>query len=265
MYSPKAGAPRPLILFLHGGGESGSDNFMQMVGTVGAIRLAELYPEMYVMAPQAPAGKLPIGLPSAQTFAGSVQDPDSGWNRSYLAGVCDLIRKMIAEGQVDASRVYVTGMSMGGGGTLRALSVGSGLFAAAVPICPTMTPETFNILKSLVDTKIWVAAAYVDHTIYRHKYIVDGILAIKDAGNPDAHLTIFSPEELADTAWAWTPRCPWFSGSRRTTAAGAWSTAAKRAFWTGWSPSTSKTHTPGAAASGVFFRLAADTTKKAPF
>ena len=58
---------------------------------------------------------------------------------------------------------------MGGGGTLRALSVGSGLFAAAVPICPTMTPETFNILKSLVDTKIWVAAAYVDHTIYRHK------------------------------------------------------------------------------------------------
>ena len=197
LYSPKAGGPRPLILFLHGGGESGSDNFMQMVGTVGAIRLAELYPEMYVMAPQAPAGKLPIGLPSAQTFAGSVQDPDSGWNRSYLAGVCDLIRKMIAEGQVDASRVYVTGMSMGGGGTLRALSVGSGLFAAAVPICPTMTPETFNILKSLVDTKIWVAAAYVDHTIYRHKYIVDGILAIKDAGNPDAHLTIFSPEELA--------------------------------------------------------------------
>ena len=78
LYSPKAGGPRPLILFLHGGGESGSDNFMQMVGTVGAIRLAELYPEMYVMAPQAPAGKLPIGLPSAQTFAGSVQDPDSG-------------------------------------------------------------------------------------------------------------------------------------------------------------------------------------------
>ena len=205
---PKAGGPRPLILFLHGGGESGSDNFMQMVGTVGAIRLAELYPEMYVMAPQAPAGKLPIGLPSAQTFAGSVQDPDSGWNRSYLAGVCDLIRKMIAEGQVDASRVYVTGMSMGGGGTLRALSVGSGLFAAAVPICPTMTPETFNILKSLVDTKIWVAAAYVDHTIYRHKYIVDGILAIKDAGNPDAHLTIFSPEELAEYGMGVDPQMP---------------------------------------------------------
>lgn len=197
LYTPKASGPRPLILFLHGGGESGSDNFMQMVGTVGAIRLASLYPEMYVMAPQAPAGKLPITLPSVQSFAAQTQDPYTGWNRRYLGSVCDIIRQLIATGKVDPARVYVTGMSMGGGGTLRALSVGSGLFAAAVPICPTMTPETFHILCSLVDTNLWVAAAYVDHTIYRHKYIVDGIMAVKDAGNPNAHLTIFSPEELA--------------------------------------------------------------------
>ena len=38
--------------------------------------------------------------------------------------------------------------------------------------------------------------SYVDHTIYRHKYIVDGILALRDAGNQDAHLTLYSPEEL---------------------------------------------------------------------
>ena len=44
--------------------------------------------------------------------------------------------------------------------------------------------------------KIWVSAAYVDHTIYRHKYIVDGILALRDAGNNNARLTIYSPEEL---------------------------------------------------------------------
>ena len=197
LYRPREAGARPLILFLHGGGESGSDNLMQMVGTVGAIRLAELYPDMYVMAPQAPVGKIPIGLPSGQTFAGSVQDPDTGWNRSYLAAVCDRIRELIAAGQVDAKRIYVTGMSMGGGGTLRMLSVGSGLFAAAAPICPTMTPETYHILSSLTDMKIWVSAAYVDHTIYRHKYIVDGILALRDAGNQDARLTIFSPEELA--------------------------------------------------------------------
>lgn len=196
LYSPKASGPRPLMLFLHGGGEGGSDNLAQMVGTVGAIRLSELYPDMYVMAPQAPAGK-PPSSPSAQTFGGSMLQTDSGWHREYLAGVCDIIRELIASGKVDENRVLVTGMSMGGGGTLRALSVGAGLFAAAVPICPTMTPETFNILRGLTDTKIWIAAAYVDHTVYRHKYIVDGILALRDAGNQDAHLTIFSPEEMA--------------------------------------------------------------------
>lgn len=85
---------------------------------------------------------------------------------------------------------------MGGGGTLRALSVGSGLFAAAAPICPTMTPETYGILCGLVDTKLWISTAYVDHTIYRHKYIVDGILKLRDMGNKHAKLTLYSPEEL---------------------------------------------------------------------
>ena len=53
---------------------------------------------------------------------------------------------MIADGKVNPKRVYVTGLSMGGAGNLRALSVGSDLFGAAVPICPTMTPETYGIL-----------------------------------------------------------------------------------------------------------------------
>ena len=46
--------------------------------------------------------------------------------------------------EVDGRRVYVTGMSMGGAGTIRAMSVGAGLFAACVPVCPSMTPETWS-------------------------------------------------------------------------------------------------------------------------
>jgi predicted peptidase len=196
LYMPGAG-PRPLLLFLHGGGESGSDNFKQMVGTVGALRLAERYPDFYVMAPQAPAPAKPPSMPTRQSFGGMHEQPRTGWHREYLAAVCDIIRGMVAAGQVDPARIFVTGMSMGGGGTIRMLSVGSGLFAAAAPVCPTMTPETYNILRSLTDTKIWVSTAYVDHSLYRHKYIVDAILALKDAGNKDARLTLFSPEELA--------------------------------------------------------------------
>lgn len=202
LYRPAAKGPRPLLLFLHGGGECGSDNLQQMVGSFGAIQLAELYPDMYVLAPQAPGdlAALVAAHPQSlynQSFS-TFREPDGiGWGRSYLARVCELIRQMIRDGLVDENRVYVVGLSMGGGGALRALSVGCGLFAAAVPICPSMTPETFAILRSLTRAKLWIAAAYADHRLYRTKYIVDGVLALRDAGSRSVHLTLFSPEELA--------------------------------------------------------------------
>lgn len=213
LYSPNAEGTRPLVLFLHGGGEQGFDNEKQLLGTVGAAKLAEKYPDVYVMAPQAPSapgGFDPSKLPKMErmTFANSDFGGETGWHRKYLAAVCDIIREMIAEGKVNPKRVYVTGLSMGGGGTLRVLSVGNDLFAAAVPICPTMTPETYGILCGLTDTKIWVATAYVDHTIYRHKYIVDGIMKLKDAGNKNARLTLYSPEDLEKYGIATDPELP---------------------------------------------------------
>ena len=213
LYTPKAKEARPLVLFLHGGGEQGFDNEKQMLGTIGAAKIAERYPDVYVLAPQAPSmpgGFDPSKLPKMerQTFATSDFKGETGWHRKYLASVCDIIREMIADGKVNPKRVYVTGMSMGGGGTLRALSVGNDLFAAAVPICPTMTPETYGILCGLTDMKIWIATAYVDHTIYRHKYIVDGIMKIKDAGNKNARLTLYSPEDLEKYGIATDPDLP---------------------------------------------------------
>lgn len=56
LYEPDAAGPRPLVLFLHGGGECGEDNLAQMTGTIGALKLAERWPDMYIMAPQAPSG-----------------------------------------------------------------------------------------------------------------------------------------------------------------------------------------------------------------
>ena len=198
LYSPEAKTPRPMILFLHGGGNGGTDNITHIAADYSCNRFVKKYPDFYVLAPQAeePDFSMMVGRIGKIGFADSDQDGDFGWSRRYLGLVCDLIRSMIADGRVDPRRIYVTGMSMGGAGTLRAMSVGAGLFAAAVPVCPTMTPETFGILKGLVHAKLWIATSYVDHTVYRHKYIVDGILALRDAGNKDAHLTLYAPEEL---------------------------------------------------------------------
>ena len=198
IYQPEGNGPRPLILFLHGGGEGGLDNWKQLVGCFGPTFLAEKYPDCYVMAPQATCPEpTPEQLEAfkRQTFYNSWNM--TGWDRETLSRICDIIRSLIAQGKVNPKRVYVTGLSMGGGGTLRAMNVGSDLFAAAVPVCPTMTPETFHILCGLTHAKIWIAASYIDHTLYRHKYLVDGVMKLRDAGNRDAHLTLFSPEDLA--------------------------------------------------------------------
>lgn len=200
LYSPTASAPRPLILFLHGGGECGYDNVSQMTGIFGAIHLSELYPDLFIMAPQAP-GLLADMMPDKDafyhnSFTNFYQPKGTGWHREYLGAVCDIIRRMILEKKVDENRIYVTGASMGGAGTLRALSVGAGLFAAAAPVCPTMIPETYHILCSLTDAKIWISTAYTDHTIYRHKYIVDAVMKLKASGNKNVHLTLYAPEEL---------------------------------------------------------------------
>lgn len=197
LYTPQASGPRPMILFLHGGGNGGTDNITHIAADYGCSQFAQKYPDFYVMAPMAPEREGGIGFKMKNDFAHSDMTGKFGWYREYLAEICDLIRGMIAEGKVDRRRIYVTGMSMGGAGTLRAMSVGVDLFAAAVPICPSMTPETFNILKGLTKSKLWIATAYVDHTIYRHKYIVDGVMALRDAGNNNVHLTLYSPEEFA--------------------------------------------------------------------
>ena len=198
LYTPQAAGPRPMILFLHGGGNGGEDLITHIAADYGCSQFAQKYPDFYVMAPQAPERDMTafLGNFAKMDFAHSDQTGKFGWYREYLGEICDLIRKMIFDGKVDGRRVYVTGMSMGGAGTIRAMSVGSDLFAAGVPVCPSMTPETFNILRNMTHSKVWVATSYVDHTLYRHKYIVDAIMALKDAGNKDAHLTIYAPEEL---------------------------------------------------------------------
>lgn len=211
LYTPKANGPRPLILFLHGGGNGGyageRDNEKHIRADYGVVNFAEDYPDVYVMAPQCVEAKRPINpnrLNRAFADADKNNVPGCGWCREYLAAVIDIIRRMIREGKVDGKRVYVTGLSMGGAGTLRAMSVGSDVFAACLPICPTMTPETFAILKT-IRRPIWVMTAYIDHTLYRHKYIVDGVMALRDNGNSNARLTLFAPEELQKYDIAITP------------------------------------------------------------
>lgn len=208
MYIPSSDIPRPLILFLHGGGECGSDNRLQLTGTMGAISLAERFPDFYIMAPQAPDNG--ISIASALQSMGSFSHfnhmdlgtpPDSGksargWNRHCLAKIAAEIRRLIRAGKVDPARIYLTGMSMGGGGCLKMLSAAPELFAAACIICPTMNSETYSILHELPPVPSWISCAYIDHQRNRHVFLLDACQHLWAQNRRDVKLTLFTAAEL---------------------------------------------------------------------
>ena len=208
LYEPKASAPRPLILFLHGGGECGTDNLLQLTGTIGAISLAKRFPDMLVLAPQAPDYGIDMQEMFAKMMASgnpyrvcigaptNISLGDRGWNRDYVGRVCDLIRKMIAEGRVDATRVYAIGLSMGGAGVITTVSSAPDLFAAAVPICPSMNGDSYPILENWPQVPVYLATAYIDHQAGRHAYILRAVTKLWERGRKDVRYTLFTPEEL---------------------------------------------------------------------
>ncbi|HEU4376811.1 MAG TPA: PHB depolymerase family esterase, partial [Telluria sp.] len=110
-YSAK-GAPVPLIIFLHGSGERGND--LNKVKAWGPPAIADKDPAFpfMVVSPQVPEG--------------------DWWHANLVKGVID---EVLAKYNVDRSRVYLTGLSMGGYGAWDVASRYPEYFAAVAPIC----------------------------------------------------------------------------------------------------------------------------------
>jgi predicted esterase len=121
----------PLILFLHGAGERGDS--LAKVKVHGPPKLVEQRPGDFpfiIASPQCPAGRW--------------------WSTEVLIRLLD---ELIATYRVDESRVYLTGLSMGGFGTWNLAMEAPGRFAAIAPICGGGDPERVWRLRH---TPAWV-------------------------------------------------------------------------------------------------------------
>jgi predicted peptidase len=103
----------PLILFLHGAGERGSD--LNMLKRHGIPKIVEKQ-------------KLPF-------ITLSPQCPDPHWWSDFLPLLEALVEETMQTHAVDPDRVYLTGISMGGFGTWHLASEYPNRFAAIAPIC----------------------------------------------------------------------------------------------------------------------------------
>lgn len=123
----------PLVIFLHGSGERGTDNEAQLKW--GVLNFAtddnmKKFPA-FVVAPQCPPNQQWANVSGRDRNELKIQDQPTK-TMEMLRG---LIAKMVKDMPIDTSRIYITGLSMGGFGTFDAIVRYPNLFAAAVPVC----------------------------------------------------------------------------------------------------------------------------------
>lgn len=153
----------PAILFLHGAGERGDDGLLPTnVGLGPAIREnPSRYPAIAVF-PQVPRDSQWVGAPGDMAVAA--------------------LQQTMREFKVDPSRVYLTGLSMGGHGTWYVAYRHPQLFAAVVPICgwvrefarfrgsvPVVPGDSAAVMPNLVErlarVPIWIFHGEVDQVV----------------------------------------------------------------------------------------------------
>ena len=131
--TPAAGKRYPLVIFLHGAGERGTNNESQLTHCARDFAKPEVRVKFpcFVLAPQCPGDRkwceVDWGDPKPHL---TPKDPSVP-----MGLLLTLLPQVMKELPIDPSRVYVTGLSMGGFGTWDLITRQPGLFAAAAPIC----------------------------------------------------------------------------------------------------------------------------------
>ena len=147
--APPEGKKLPVVLFLHGAGERGSDNTLQLKhGIESLIRYCKNAGDPAILlVPQCPDGQTWVDIPWT-TKAHTMKEQPAQPMRLAL----ELLHEKMAALPVDPARVYITGVSMGGYGTWDAVQREPRLFAAALPICGGADT---NLVSAIRHVPIW--------------------------------------------------------------------------------------------------------------
>lgn len=207
----------PLVVFLHGSGERGSDNEKQLVHG-GSLFLdpsnRKKFPAIVVF-PQCPEDstwasfRVTYGQDSVRRFIFPLDAPAT----LPMQEVRALIRSLVKEKNTDTRRIYIGGLSLGGFGTFDALQRYPRLFAAAFPICGAGNPEAVS--RYNVHTPVWifhggkdnVVPPVNDSTVYR---------AMQQRGM-DVHYTLFPNDghDSWDDTFADPDLLPWLFSKKK--------------------------------------------------
>ncbi|MBF2532942.1 prolyl oligopeptidase family serine peptidase [Listeria seeligeri] len=195
MYSPKASKDKkPLIVFLHGSGERGDDNELQLLGNDGPATFAgaafQSTTPSYVLAPQV-----------------EWDEARNGW---FTEGKTETVKKLIDQvitenDDIDTSRIYLTGVSNGATGVWKMLTENPDFYAAAAPIAGYMYDKDAEFVVNgtsrylepnpadaakIKDIPIWAYQAE-DDQVNSVEGTKSAVKAIQDAGGEKVQMTIY--------------------------------------------------------------------------
>lgn len=187
--------PNPLVVWLHGGGEVGTDNLKQLTENKGAVAWLDSGYDASVLAVQFPKnyGWKIYNNPEELTLM-----------RDYFEVQAELINKLVDSGKADPNRIYVVGVSSGGGGALRFMMQYPDLFAGSIIVAAkdavadyTGSVDKFKMeLKDLTDVPVWLVHAQND-PITNSRTSTLTYAALTEMGNKQANLTIYDDAFMA--------------------------------------------------------------------
>lgn len=184
---------RPLVVFLHGSGERGSNDQLPLLGNDAPKTIYKYiasHTDGVLMVPQA-------------TWAKEL----NGWFRPEIRSVLlDLIKTTVQEQNIDTKRIYLLGLSNGGAATWHFAEKHPDLFAAIVPCCGYIYNDNKSFVEEsgegrymkplseeaeqLKSMPIWAFHAIDDSTV-NSKGTLETAEMVKQHGNPSVKTTIY--------------------------------------------------------------------------
>ena len=182
----------PLVIFLHGSGERGNDNRMQLKHCIRFFlndTVTGRYPFL-LMVPQCPNERRWVNTDWSLPEHTMESKPTA-----ELRGVMAVLDSLVDSGTVDPTRVYICGISMGGFGVWDALQRWPEKFAAAVPICGGGDPAFAHAMK---DIPVYIFHGLLDEIVMPSRSI-QMYDALREAGNEEVVLITYP--ELGHACW----------------------------------------------------------------
>jgi len=155
----ETGRRYPLLVFLHGAGERGTDNRRQLTHAEKLVAAGErrrIHP-CFVVAPQCPPDRRWVEVDWSAPSHDMPAEPSVP-----LGLVLELVERLATDLPVDDERLYWVGLSMGAFGVWDVVQRRPDLVTAAVPVCGGGDPA---LAGRLTDVPLWVFHGDEDTTV----------------------------------------------------------------------------------------------------